>query len=83
MAVLVYFGDSLRANPGEPYLQFFGQAVIERSGALTRIGSDAFNSGFAFDAVIDQAAALGVRIYPVQAEGLTARMDPAVLSTRI
>lgn len=70
----VYFGDTVRSNPGEHYLSFFGQSQRERdpttSASVQAIGMSAFAGANAFDRVVKEAGALGVRVYTVQAEGL-------------
>jgi VWFA-related protein len=72
---LLYFADSTRSNAGAHYLSFFGLAVREEEPALSAMTSDALAGSLAFDEVINQAAAQGIRIYAVEARGLIAAVD--------
>ena len=74
---LVYFADMVRSNPGEHYLSFFGayRAAMPQLGAMT---ADALMGGLAFDNVVNAASAQGIRVYTVEARGLTADMDSAL-----
>jgi VWFA-related protein len=72
---LLYFADSTRSNAGAHYLSFFGLAVREEEPALSAMTSDALAGSLAFDEVINQAAAQGIRIYAVEARGLVAAVD--------
>jgi VWFA-related protein len=58
---VVYFADTVRANPGDHYVELFpGNENPIRQGRLQE-----------FDDVILEAALQGVRLYTVQAAGLT------------
>lgn len=71
---VIYFGDTLRQKPGGHYLSFFGPfAQLDQVG-LPGMATGTLLGGLSFDAVINEAAAQGVRLYTVQAEGLMARM---------
>jgi VWFA-related protein len=77
----VYFADSMRANAGEHYLSFFGSSVLDpdtgtRSGADRLARTDAEMGALSLDKVINEASALGIRFYTVEAQGLTATGNP-------
>ena len=67
---VVYFADRLRQRPGEHFLNFFGSYTIENTAEGRSMDLDAFAGMNAFDRVIDEANAHGVRLYTIQAEGL-------------
>jgi len=71
---MIYFADTMRSNAGEHYLSFFGQAQREldplTSARTSVMELESFAAGAAFDRVVAEAAAYGVRLYTVQAEGL-------------
>ena len=71
---MVYFADTMRSNAGEHYLSFFGQAQREHDPQLSAMTSvmelESFGAAAAFDRVVEEAAAHGIRLYTVQAEGL-------------
>jgi len=64
----IYFADTMRSNAGAHYLSFFGKNTNDM--LLTAGAADAFAGGNAFERVIEEAGAVGVRIYTIQAEGL-------------
>jgi hypothetical protein len=80
--VMVYFADTMRRNAGEHYRGLLHEEarkprVLDKSGASVRTTPDreaarALGPERGFDAVVDEAAAHGVRFYPVQAEGMSA-----------
>jgi len=74
----VYFSDNLRANAGEHYLSFFGQFLRRTDAILSVVAMDSSTTIMPFDAVVNEATALGIRFYPVQAQGLVSRTDSAV-----
>ena len=70
---VIYFADTARRNAGEHYLSYFGRtqrASPENQAFTSAMELEAFGSAAAFDKVIEEAAAHGVRLYTVQAEGL-------------
>ena len=71
--VLVYFADRLRSRPGDQYLALFNGAQVQgKGGARARtIASDGEMARLTFDDLVNEANAHGVRMYAVQAEGLT------------
>jgi len=71
---VIYFGDTLRRNPGGHYLSFFGSFAQAEQIPLPGMAAGTLMGSLSFDAVINEAAAQGVRLYTVQAEGLTERM---------
>ena len=75
---VIYFGDTLRREPGGHYLSFFGSLAQMEQVALPGMATGTLMGGLSFDAVINEAAAQGVRLYTVQAEGLTERMHSAL-----
>lgn len=72
--VVLYFADTMRANAGEHYLSFFGPTVLAGAGqgAAQAIRTDAFTGNLPLDRVLHQAAALGIRFYTVEAQGMSA-----------
>jgi len=75
---LIYFGDTLRQKPGAHYLSFFGTVAQADQIPLPGMGTGTLMGSLSFDAVVNEAAAQGVRLYTVQAEGLTERMHSAL-----
>ena len=75
---LIYFGDTLRQKPGQHYMSFFGAVAQTQQIALPGMATGTLMGSLSFDAVINEAAAQGVRLYTVQAEGLTERMHSAL-----
>jgi VWFA-related protein len=72
---VVYFADALRQNPGEHYVSFFGSRVQQSTSALSDMATEAFAAGVAFDQVLNEATAQGIRFYPVYAQGLVTPYD--------
>jgi VWFA-related protein len=72
--VAIYFADTMRSNAGEHYLNFFGQSTREagsyETAAWDAMELDSFAAGNPFDRVVEEAAAHGIRLYTIQAEGL-------------
>jgi VWFA-related protein len=74
--IVLYFADTMRMRAGEHYMYLFGDRTkYEHHPDLMRLQSrmavDSFSGMNAYDRVLHEAAALGVRLYTVQAEGLT------------
>lgn len=67
----IYFADTMRSNAGAHYLSFFGQAERRDNPALIAMELDAVGGANPFQSVIDAASANGVRLYTVQAQGLS------------
>jgi len=64
---VIYFADIMRRNPGMHYARFVG---IENEADIRNLVDETF----AFDRVTEEAAAHGVRLYTIQAEGLISGM---------
>ena len=72
---VVYFADILRRNPGKHFLDLFPNQMLmptEQIGTQTVIAASSEFGESSFDRLIDEASALGIRFYTVQAEGLWA-----------
>ncbi len=68
---VIYFADTMRSNAGAHYLSFFGGSPDSSSDPiLAAMSMDSFSAGHAFDRVVREAGALGIRLYTVQARGL-------------
>jgi len=80
---VVYFADNMRKNAGAHYLSFFGEATRRGTdqAAFRAMEMSSFGSNHAFDRVVEQASANGVRLYTVQAEGLVT-LQPALTITQ-
>lgn len=72
---VLYFADTIRSNPGEHYLTFFGQRLRQSSPALGGIATDALSGGLSYDRVINEASAHGVSLYSVLARGLVTPLE--------
>lgn len=81
--VVLYFADILRRNPGEHYLSFFGQGPTGTPAVVEFIGTDALRGANAFDRVVNQAAAQGLRVYTVQPRGLVVVHDKSQQSLSV
>ncbi|MDH3628161.1 MAG: VWA domain-containing protein [Acidobacteriota bacterium] len=75
---VIYFADTMRANPGEHYISFFSSASrgandTDRAlqGMKQAMDQGAFGARNPFDRVLTEAAAHGVRVYTIEAQGLT------------
>ena len=78
----LYFADRMRSNPGDHYwnLLSVGGGTPFGEFTLKQIAEGASSS--AYEDVVDMAAAHGVRLYTIQAEGLVPRTTSASLSGR-
>lgn len=65
---LVYFADTMRSNPGEHYMDLLPPC----GGAGSEVETTAFLARDSFDRFLDEASALDVRIFTVEAQGLIA-----------
>jgi VWFA-related protein len=72
--VVVYFADTLRSNPGEHYLSFFGSA-LQRVVPQVATATGGVSTSPPFDQLVNEAVARGIRFYPVHAEGLVTPSD--------
>jgi VWFA-related protein len=78
----VYFADTMRSNPGEHYLSFFGNALRIEDPALGVMTSDSLTSRLPFDRVVNLASAQGTRIYAIEARGLVNEIDLNLLNPK-
>ena len=72
---VLYFADTMRQNAGEHYLSFFGGTTLtDVNGKPTAdsesIQMDAATGVLPLDRVMNEAAALGVRFYTVEGQGI-------------
>ena len=77
---VLYFADTMRANPGEHYLSFFsGATVADRNGVPTAGAADiqlsASTGVLPLDRVVNEASANGIRFYTVEGQGLTGPLN--------
>ena len=79
---VILFADTLRRNPGEHYLSFFGPRLQATDVALGDFETTAFAAGVVFEQVLNHATAAGIRFYTVLAQGLVTPHDPALLSAQ-
>lgn len=81
--VVLYFADNMRSNPGQHYVSLLGSAASDAPDSdVGPMNAGALMSGNSFDRVINAANAQGVRLYPVQAEGLVTRSGVRVSSAQ-
>jgi len=79
--VALYFADTMRQNAGEHYLAFFGGTNRSGSGGnpppdVASITLDAATGALALDRVINDAAAMGIRFYTIEGQGMTGEASP-------
>jgi VWFA-related protein len=65
---VVYFADTMRKNAGDHYLSFFSRRVEGSEGDAS--GLTAFTAAHAFDRVLEEATAMGIRVFTIEARGL-------------
>lgn len=75
---VIYFADTMRANPGEHYLSFFASANRKArlddaslEGIKQTMDTSAFGARNPFDRLLKEAAAHGIRVYTIEGQGLT------------
>jgi len=68
---VIYFSDTTRMYAGKQYLSFFHSSIIDAVLTLSAMRTDALTARIAFDRVVHEASANGVRFYTIQAAGLT------------
>ena len=78
----IYFADTMRSNPGEHYLSFFGHALRSTDSSLGVMTSDGLTSRLPFDRVVDLACTQGTRIYGIEARGLINEIDLGLLNPK-
>jgi VWFA-related protein len=79
--VVLYFADTMRQNAGEHYLSFFGTLNTKNSNGVPVAEADdvlvgAATGALPLDRVINDAAALGIRVYTVEGQGMTSQGSP-------
>jgi len=79
--IVLYFADTMRQNAGEHYLSFFGGTnLVESNGKpppeAEAILVDAATGSLPLDRVINDAAAVGIRFYTVEGQGITGETSP-------
>jgi VWFA-related protein len=79
--VVLYFADTMRQNAGEHYLSFFGELNLKDPNGKPRsvvaeILADAATGALPLDRVINDAAAMGIRFYTVEGQGMTSGGSP-------
>jgi VWFA-related protein len=78
----LYFADTMRSNPGEHYLSFFGYALRSEDSSLGVMSSDSLTGRLPFDRVVNSASAQGTRIYAIEARGLVNEIDLSLLNPK-
>ncbi|ANM31849.1 hypothetical protein ABI59_23260 [Acidobacteria bacterium Mor1] len=74
--VVIYFSDSMRRNPGRHYLDLFNQNLVDRQTEdQGTIENDSQVTAVIFDRVIQEAAAHGIRVYAVEAQGMVVQTN--------
>jgi hypothetical protein len=68
--VALYFADTIRKSPGQHYAELFG-GDSGGSHELATMETKSFSASAAFDRVTEMAGAMGVRLYTIQAQGLS------------
>jgi VWFA-related protein len=73
---VLYFADTMRQNAGEHYLSFFSGSTLSDANGKPQadagaIRADAATGVLPLDAVINEAAALGIRFYTIEGQGIT------------
>jgi hypothetical protein len=79
--VVLYFADTMRQNAGEHYLSFFGDLNVKNANGVPQAEAadilfDAATGALPLDRVINDAAALGIRFYTVEGQGMTSEQSP-------
>jgi VWFA-related protein len=70
---VLYFADTMRQNAGEHYTALFNRAQAKVDDPdLQVMRTDSFTARNPFDKVVDEAAAYGIRVYTIHAQGLDA-----------
>jgi len=76
---VLYFADTMRQNAGAHYLSFFGATNMmtpDEQASAEPITIDGDTGAVALDRVINDAAALGVRFYTIEGQGMTGETSP-------
>jgi len=64
-----YFADTMRSRPGGHFLSLFSDAD-QKYDSADQLQADASFGSMAMDRIITEAAAHGIRFYPIEAQGL-------------
>jgi len=75
---VIYFADTMRSNAGDHYLSFFSRRIEGKEGDPR--GQLPFTAAHTFDRVVSDATAAGIRVFTVEARGLTSAPDSSVAS---
>lgn len=72
---VLYFSDTMRQNAGEHYLSFFGSTTLRDGNGkpvsdADAILNDAATGALPLDRVMNDAAALGIRFYTIEGQGI-------------
>jgi len=69
---VIYFADNMRRAAGMHYLNLFGGYANRNMPVYSEpaAGGAAMGAQFPFDRVVDEAAAHGIRLYPIEGQGL-------------
>lgn len=78
--IVIYFADTLRSNAGEHYMSYFARDTND--ARLVAGELDALSARNPYDALIAEAAAHGIRLYTVQAQGMTVESNIRSRSAR-
>ena len=80
----VLFSDTLRARPGDHYLQMFSSTAAKEvdgaKGIATHLARGAEFGELTVDRLLNTASSLGVRFYTIEAQGLVSSLDSAAPS---
>jgi hypothetical protein len=76
---VLYFADTMRQNAGAHYLSFFGATNLttaDEKASAEPITVEGDTGALALDRVINDAAALGIRFYTIEGQGMTGESSP-------
>lgn len=73
---VLYFADTMRSNAGQHYVDLLSSDP-QVDPNLRAMETDSFTALNPFDRVLDEAAAHGIRVYAIQAEGLATLSNAA------
>jgi hypothetical protein len=86
---VIYMADNMRSNAGEHYLDLFGEFAKREASESVEQGQDQLDPGgvlmkaqLPFDQVVNQASAYGIRLYPIEAQGLVTSTGAAPTTIR-
>lgn len=78
---VLYFSDTMRQNAGEHYLSYFPGSTLKGDGGkpppdASAIQADAASGVLPLDRVVNEAAALGIRFYTIEGQGIRGENSP-------